>query len=148
MDGCYFCDRLSGQVEVVGGIIYADDQVCAFHASDDEWPAYLGDLVAVPRRHTDGGLAELNEREAQALGLLVARLSRALKVCAGAERAYAECYGEVTPHVHIFVPARYPGAPTAYWRGQVREWPGAPRGDAAQVADLCERLRGYLSSGA
>jgi diadenosine tetraphosphate (Ap4A) HIT family hydrolase len=148
MNGCYFCDRMAGRVEVVGGAIYADDLAFAFHETGDEWPAYLGDLVVVPRRHTGGGLAELTDAEAQALGLLVVRLSRALQVCAGAERAYAECYGEVTPHVHIFVPARYPGAPPEYWRGNVRNWPAAPRGDVAQVAALCERLRTQLSRGA
>jgi histidine triad (HIT) family protein len=148
MEGCYFCDRMAGRVEVVGGIIYADDQVFAFHDTSNEWPTYLGDLVVAPRRHTGGGLAELNETEARALGSLVARLSRALKVCAGAERAYAECYGEVTPHVHIFVPARYPAAPPEYWRWNVRDWPAAPHGDAEQVAALCERLRMYLSNDA
>jgi len=146
MEGCYFCDRIAGRIELVGGLIYADDQVVAFHETSDQWPAYLGDLVAVARRHTGGGLAELTEPEAQALGSLVARLSRALKIGAGAERAYAECYGEVTPHVHIFVPARYPGAPPEYWRWNVRDWPAAPRGNRAEVVALCERLRTYLST--
>jgi len=39
---------------------------------------------------------------------------------------------------------RYPGTPREYWGVRVDEWPGAPRGDLEEIADLCERLRNGL----
>ena len=98
-----------------------------------------------PRRHTPG-LAELTDEEAQALGLLVARLSRALKESEGAEHVYAFVLGDRVPHLHVHLVPRYPGAPPEYWGVRVDEWPGAPRGDADAVHALCLRLRRYLTT--
>jgi hypothetical protein len=39
---------------------------------------------------------------------------------------------------------RYPGMPREYWWTRVEEWPEAPRGGAAEVAELCARIRETL----
>lgn len=142
MSECLFCDLATGAVEPAGGVIYADDLVVASHPCDDE-PTYLGTVYAQTRRHVRS-LAELNDQEARAMGLLLARLSRAVKACTGAEHVYAEFYAEVVPHVHILVVARYTGTPSEYWRWRVTEWPQAPRGSRDEVADLARRLREHL----
>jgi diadenosine tetraphosphate (Ap4A) HIT family hydrolase len=96
------------------------------------------------RRHAPS-FAELTPAEAQAVGLLIARLSRALKECAGADHVYAFFYGDYVPHLHVHVFARYPGTPEEYWRERVDEWSESPKGGADEVAALCQRLRGYLA---
>ena len=47
------------------------------------------------------------------------------------------------PHLHLHLIPRYPGAPREYWGMRVDEWPDAPRGEAAEIAALCEQLRAY-----
>jgi diadenosine tetraphosphate (Ap4A) HIT family hydrolase len=142
---CLFCNIQQGRVPLAGGPIYEDDLVFAQHAEFGEEPAYLGQLAIQTRRHTPD-FAELTACEAQAIGLLIARLSQALKICTGAEKVYVEFYAEVTPHLHTFLTARYPGTPAEYLRWRVKEWPDAPRGGADAVAALCERLRATLAA--
>jgi histidine triad (HIT) family protein len=143
---CLFCDLATGVTAPVDGLIYADDLVVASHASPDadDKPEYLGYVYAQTRRHARS-LAELSDEEARAMGLLLTRLSRAIKVCAGAEHVYAEFYAEVVPHVHILVVARYAGTPTEYWRWRVTEWPQAPRGGRKEIAELARRLREHIA---
>jgi len=119
--------------------------VYAGHAQirEGQSTAYLGYLMAETKRHAPG-LADLTDAEAQALGLLVARLSRALKACEGAEHVYAFVLGDGVPHVHVHVVPRYPGAPREYWGVHVDEWPDAPHGGSQEMAALCARLREYL----
>ena len=81
-----------------------------------------------------------------AIDLLSTRLSRALKACLGVDHTYTVYYAEDVPHFHVLLMARYPGTPEAFWRGNVYDWPAAPRGDAAQVAALCDQLRERLQA--
>jgi histidine triad (HIT) family protein len=140
---CLFCQIQQGLVPVAGGPVYEDELVYASHYSHDGEPMYLGHLVVQTRRHVPT-FAELTDAEAQATGLLVTHLSRALKTCVGAERTYVVFFGEVVPHLHVLLTARYPGTPPEYWRSQVYEWPAAPRGGPEEIAALCERLRASL----
>ncbi|HKB48876.1 MAG TPA: HIT family protein [Ktedonobacterales bacterium] len=145
MNKCLFCDIQQGAQLPVGAPIYEDGLVYAHHADFDEGPTYLGHVMVETKRHTPD-FAELTCAEAQAVGLLIARLSSALKVCTNAEKVYATFYGEVTPHLHVHLTARYPGTPAEYLRWNVENWPGAPRGGAEEIAALCERLRAALAS--
>jgi diadenosine tetraphosphate (Ap4A) HIT family hydrolase len=128
-------------------VIYQDEQVYASHAhiAEGQTKTYLGWLVVESRRHIPG-LAELTDDEGQATGLLVARLSRALKAVSGAEHVYALVIGHGVPHLHIHLLPRYPGTPAEYWGMRLDQWPEAPRGDEAAIAGLCDRLRHYLES--
>ena len=141
---CLFCELASGRASTVGGPVYQDALVSAAHVFDEDAPTYLGHLYVQTQRHVRS-LAEVSDAESQALGLLVARLCRALKECAGAEHAYAEFYAEVTPHVHLLVTARYAGTPPEYWRWHVHDWPQAPRGGRKEVVALAERLRAAVA---
>ncbi len=141
---CLFCQIPAGQVAVPGGMIYEDDLVCACHYSQSGTLEYLGYVVAQPKRHART-FAELTDDEARAMGLLIARVARALGDCCGAERAYVEFYGEVTPHLHVFLTARYPGVPSEYWRANLGKWPDAPMGGPEEIAALSARLRTHMS---
>jgi histidine triad (HIT) family protein len=146
---CFICRKHRGEIEVPGGPIYEDDLLYASHIGNPhpqkEQAVYLGYMFVEPRRHAPG-LADLTDVEAQAIGLLVTRLSRALKVTEGAEHIYAFVLGDHVPHLHIHVVPRYPGAPPEYWGNRVDEWPGAPRGGTEEIAALAARLRSYLES--
>ena len=141
---CLFCQIPSGEVAVPGGMIYEDELVCACHYAQGELPEYLGNILVQPKRHAKT-FAELSDDEARAMGLLIARVARALGDCCGAERAYVEFYGEVTPHLHVFLTARYPNTPPDYWRWKIGDWPEAPRGDEQQIAALAGRLRAHVA---
>lgn len=145
MDECLFCRIQQGLIPVAGGPIYEDERVYAHHFHTDAWPAYLGHLLLETTRHTPD-FAELTACESQAIGLQVARLSKALKACTGAEKVYVTFYGEATPHLHIHLTARYPDAPAEYLRGNVEDWPAAPKGNWDDVAALSQRLRSFLSN--
>lgn len=51
---CLICRKHRGEVSAPGGAIYQDDLVYAGHAHIPEGPstAYLGYLMAEPKRHT------------------------------------------------------------------------------------------------
>lgn len=145
MDGCFFCDQQAGRRALTGGVIYGDEWVCATHMVDAAGPSYLGYLAVQTRRHVHHW-ADLTDAEAMGIGLLSTRLSRALKACLGVDHTYTLYYAEVVPHFHVLLTARYPGTPEAFWRGNVYDWPQAPRGDAAQVAALCDQLREWFQA--
>jgi histidine triad (HIT) family protein len=142
---CFVCRKHRGEIAVPGGPIYEDELAYAGHVfPEGQSSVYLGWLVAEPKRHA-AGLADVTDKEAQALGLLVARLSRALKAVAGAEHIYSLVLGHHVPHLHIHVIPRYHGTPEEYWGMRVDEWPGAPQGGPTEIAGLCERIRAYLA---
>jgi len=144
VENCWICNLQQGRAPVPGGAIYEDDLVYAHHAHFGEGPDYLGDLVMETKRHTPD-FASLTPAEAQAAGSLIARLSSALKACTGAEKVYVTFYGEATSHLHVFLTARYPGAPAEYLRWNAKDWPDAPRGDEGEIAALSQRLRDALA---
>lgn len=145
---CFICRKHRGAEAVPGGPIYQDDLVYVSHAapSGDE-QAYLGWCLVEPRRHAPG-LADLADEEGRVIGLLVARLSRALKAELDAEHVYAFVLGHHVEHLHVHVIVRHPGAPREYWGVRVDEWPDAPRGDETRVAALVARLRARLEADA
>ena len=144
---CFICRKHRGEVSVPGGAIFEDDLIYVGHAQirEGQTTCYLGYLMVEPKRHVPG-LANLTDIEAQMLGLMVARLSRALKASERAEHIYAFVLGDLVPHLHVHVVPRYPGAPREYWGIRVDEWPEAPRGGAEEITALCARLRETLES--
>jgi len=144
MQACLFCSIQRGLIPVVGGSLFEDELVYAHHFHIGEEPTYLGHLLLETKRHTPD-YADLTAAEAHAIGLLITRLSRALKACTGADKVYAVFYGEVIPHLHVHLTARYPGTPDEYLRAKIEDWPDAPRGKVDEVAALCSRLRAWLA---
>ena len=141
MENCLFCDVQRSQPSAT--VVYEDALAYVYHPTDDA-PGYLGHLILIPRRHAPD-YASLTCQEAQAIGTLTTRISRALKSSADAEKVYAVFYGEVTPHLHIHLTARYPETPADYLRWNVEDWPDAPRGGPDATAALCGRLRAMLA---
>ncbi|HZR44132.1 MAG TPA: HIT domain-containing protein [Ktedonobacteraceae bacterium] len=142
---CFICRKHRGEITIPGGAIYEDNLVYAGHVRTNQGAIYLGYLIAELKRHAPG-LAEQTDEEAQATGLLVARLSRALKACVGAEHIYSFVLGDHVPHLHIHLIPRYPGAPREYWGVHVDEWPDAPHGNDEEIATLCQQLRDHLNN--
>ncbi len=144
MEACPFCITDRDLPSTRGGIVYEDNFVDAYHYCQDEGPGYLGRLLLKTKRHAPG-FADLTEAEAQAVGLALARLSSALKICTGAEKVYVEAYCEVVPHLHLLLTARYPGLPQEYWRWNISDWPQAPSGGPDEINALCDQLRAHLA---
>ncbi len=145
MEDCLFCNIQRGLTPLIGGPLYEDDLVFAHHFHVGEGPTYLGHLLLETKRHTPG-FADLTSAEARAVGLLTTRLSSALRACTGAEKVYSVFYGEVTPHLHVHLTARYHDTPAEYLRWKIEDWPGAPRGNTEEIAALCARLRASLAN--
>jgi len=132
-------------LSVRGGIIHEDDLVYAGHLlPSDLIEVYLGYVMIEPKRHVTG-LGELTNEEAAALGVLVNRLSRALKDSEGAEHVYSFVLGDEVPHLHIHLVPRYPDTPREYWGVRASQWPDAPRGGVDDITAVCDRLRQALS---
>lgn len=144
-DDCLICRKQRGEFHVPGSAIYCDDLVYSSHAhfQGGAKTAYLGWLVVEARRHVPD-LADLTDAEGQAVGLLVTRLSRALRMLQGAEHVYAFVVGHGVPHLHVHLLPRYPGTPREYWGMRIDEWPQAPRGSQTEIEILCARIRAYL----
>jgi len=142
---CLVCKKHRGEVKVPGGAIYEDDLLYASHAliPEGEQETFLGALLVEPKRHA-AALEDLTDEEAQAVGLLLARLSRALKAAVGAEHVYLFRFGHHVDHLHLWLLPRYPGTPREYWGIKVDEWPDAPHGGLAEIEALCEKVRQEL----
>ena len=147
---CFVCRKHRDRGELMpGGPVVEDDLALVTHIvtgqamGGDGTTAYLGHLFVEPRRHAPG-LPDLTSAEARSIGWWSAQASRALRDVAGAEHVYSAVIGDGVPHLHVHLMPRYPGTPREYWWTRLSEWPGAPRGDAATIADLVQRLRTYL----
>lgn len=142
---CLVCRKHRDQVTVAGGAIYEDEILFVSHAQlwGEEPKRYLGYVFIEPRRHV-AELADLSEAEAEAMGLLAARLARALMHTEGAEHIYAFVIGDGVPHVHMHLVGRYPGAPREFWGIRVDEWPEAPHGSEREIAEVASRVRCFL----
>ncbi len=143
---CLVCSKHRGEVAVPGGIIYEDDLISISHAQliGEEKAHYLGHVFVEAKRHVPE-LADLTEQEAQRSGLWISRVAQALLQVEGMEHVYSFFIGDGMPHVHVHVIGRRPGAPREYWGLKVDEWPGAPRGGEAEIAQVADRLRAYLN---
>jgi diadenosine tetraphosphate (Ap4A) HIT family hydrolase len=140
---CLYCDGVHLRAQAPARVVYEDDRFYVAHPLDEDEPTYLGSLMTVTKRHVPS-FADLTVGEAQALGLLLSRISRALKAVTGAGHAYAYFFGEGFHHLHVFTVARYDDMPAAYVRLDVERWPEAPRGEAAAVEALCAGIRADL----
>ncbi len=142
---CLVCRKHRGEVTAPGGLIFADDLISIYHAQlwGEEKDHYLGHIFVESNRHVPQ-LADLNEQEAQAIGLWTSRVAKALLQVEGMEHVYSFYIGDGVPHVHVHVIGRRPGAPREYWGSKVDDWPEAPRGGEAEITQVADRLHVYL----
>ena len=142
---CLVCRKHKGKIIVPGGVIYENKLIFVSHALlwKDEKEHYLGHIFVEPKRHV-AELADLDEQEAQILGLYTSRVAKALLHTEGMEHIYSFVIGDGVPHIHVHVIGRYPGAPREYWGSKVDEWPDAPKGDGQKIAEVATRVRNFL----
>lgn len=133
---CPICQKQAGHGPLVGPVVHQDELVHVAHRADGA----LGYLFVETRRHV-AQLDELTDAEAAAVGRVTTHLARALRAELDVEHVHTFVAGLAVPHFHQHVFVRHPGTPDAHpwWQ----PWPGAPRGDAAE---LTSRLRRHLSS--
>jgi histidine triad (HIT) family protein len=148
VEECYVCTKHRAMSVVPGGVIAADEHAVVSHLplttpTQCRAAVYLGHLIVEPRRHV-AELGGLDPDEAASVGRLSALGSRALQDSEGAEHVYAAVIGHGVEHLHLHLIARYPGTPREFWWTRVDEWPEAPRGDAAAVIALADRLRAAM----
>jgi len=130
---CFACTKHRQGLGAPGGVLYEDRLVYAGHAfseRDSSRPAYRGLLVVEPKRHL-AGLGDMDDEEAAAIGRLVNRLARTLKLLAGADHVYSWVMGHRVAHLHVLVAPRYPGTPPEYRGTRLSSWPDAPLVDPA-----------------
>jgi histidine triad (HIT) family protein len=141
---CFICDKQARGDDVPGGVLHLDDVVYAGHTHPLEAPdAALGYLMVEPRRHV-ARFGDLTDEEAAHLGVVVNRLSRALRDVASVEHVYAFAFGDRVPHLHVHLAPRYPGAPPelhGLGAVHIQRSPAVPRGGRAAIDELCDRLR-------
>lgn len=143
-ESCFICDKHAGRIQTAGVTIFEDKYVYVGHIDRQGKPNYLGHIMVDLKRHVPT-LADLTFDEAQAFGVAIARVSRALKEVVQAEHIYALVSGNSVPHLHIHLVARYPNTPREFWGpNEVYDWEQAPMGDNQQVIKLCEKLKVVL----
>ena len=139
---CLICEKHRRGDAAGGGILYEDDLVYAGHVFGNA-PAYRGWLVLEPKRHA-GGLGDLTDDEACAVGRLTNQAARALKEVASAEHVYAFVFGDGVPHLHVHLAPRYENTPLEFWGARLNNWPDAPRVEGQEMRALVSTLRAHL----
>ncbi|MED4018803.1 HIT family protein [Sutcliffiella cohnii] len=145
-ESCFICNKHAGNIETAGVTIYEDEFVYVGHMDRNGKPNYLGHIMIDLKRHAPT-LAEMTMEEAAAFGMIMAKVSKALKDSENAEHIYSFVTGDAVPHLHMHLVARYPNTPKEYWGPwDVYNWDGAPMGDNNDVISLCNRLKVYMEN--
>ncbi|WP_312099541.1 HIT family protein [Niallia sp.] len=145
-ESCFICNKHAGNIETSGVRIYEDDYVYVGHIDRKGKPNYLGHIMIDLKRHTPS-LADMTVEEAKSFGVIMARVSKALKESENAEHIYSLVSGNTVPHLHMHIVARYPNTPKEHWGPmEVYDWQDAPMGDNNQVVKLCNRIKLYLEN--
>ena len=136
--GCLVCAKHRREIVIPGGSIHQDDLVYVGPRAPpvDGSVTYLGYVMVETRRHTSG-VSDLTRLESRAVGECVTRVARALTAVVQAEHVYAFVLGDDIQHFHEHVVGSYVGTPRQFWGFRADQWPGAPRGDAESVMNLC-----------
>jgi histidine triad (HIT) family protein len=104
---CFICRKHRGrEAAPPGGYLYADAHWLVCHAPATF--AVPGQVFLEARRHWLD-LAAMPAEEASTYGVLLQRLSAAIKRTTGAERVYVLTMIEDVPHFHAWVIPRLPG---------------------------------------
>ncbi|RFB13614.1 HIT family protein [Bacillus sp. HNG] len=144
MEDCFICKKHNGLIQTAGETIYEDELVYVGHIDHNGEDSYLGHIMIDLKRHAPT-LADLTIEEAKAFGIIMARVSNALKESEQAEHIYSFVSGNAVPHLHMHIVPRYPNTPIEFWGPMaVYDWPQAPMGNNEQIVQICRRLKGAL----
>lgn len=143
---CFICDKHENKIDTAGVKIFEDESVYVGHIDRNGKPNYLGHIMIDLKRHAPT-MADMTPDEARAFGVVMARVSKALKEAEGAEHIYAVVSGNSVPHLHMHVIARYPDTPEQFWGPfDVYDAPNAPMGTNDEVIALCNRIKTHMES--
>ncbi|MCM2980371.1 HIT family protein [Niallia circulans] len=143
---CFICDKHKGIIKTAGIPIYENEYVYVGHIDRKGKGSYLGHLMIDLKRHIPT-LAEMTNDEAKAFGLIISRVSKALKETENAEHIYALVSGNSVPHLHLHLIARYPNTPERYWGPtELYDWPEAPIANEEEMSSLCKKIKNYLAN--
>ncbi len=146
MKDCFICQKHAGNIQTAGTVIYEDDTLYVGHIDQAGKPSYLGHIMIDLKRHAPT-LGDMTIEEAQAFGVMMARVSKALLASEKAEHVYSLVSGNSIPHLHMHLVPRYPNTPEQYWGPfDVYGWEEAPMGDNDEVTALCLRIKTYLEN--
>jgi Diadenosine tetraphosphate (Ap4A) hydrolase and other HIT family hydrolases len=144
MEDCFLCQKHKGIINLDGLKIYEDEHVFIYHLDPKEGQVYLGYIFIELKRHI-GGLEDMNDEEACAVGRMLQRVSFVYKNNFDIEHIYSHVIGNNIPHLHIHIIPRYKGAPREFWGLKTDEWEGAPHGGREKVEEFCTSLGQRLS---
>lgn len=143
---CFICNKHTGGIQTSGVKIYEDEFVYVGHIDKGGKPSYLGHIMIDLKRHVPS-LGDMTLEEAKAFGMIMARVSNAIRKTESAEHIYAAVSGNSVPHLHMHIIPRYPNTPEEYWGPwEVYDWPEAPFGKNEEIIQVCERVTQYLES--
>lgn len=146
VSACFICNKHAGDLPASNLKIYEDEYVYAGHIDRDGQPNYLGHIMIDLKRHA-ASLADMTMEEARSFGMMMTKLSKALKDSEQAEHIYAYVMGDAVPHLHMHLVPRYPGTPKEHWGpNAVYDWNAAPMGEENEVYNLCARIKQHLEN--
>lgn len=105
----------------------------------DGTPANKGHLLIESIRHIVDP-ADLNDEEAQGLGLLIRDAIVLVRRHLEAEQAYVFRLNEKVAHFHVHIVPRYKETPTEYMGYKIMDWADFPKLDLAEVKHLSRKL--------
>jgi diadenosine tetraphosphate (Ap4A) HIT family hydrolase len=94
-----------------------------------------------PKRHIPY-ITDLDGSEAVTLGLVLARVTSAMRAAAGADLAYVYVFGDRVPHLHLNLAPHRNGDALRGGPGLLE--PGAPEADLVTHADVAAAVRQTL----
>lgn len=138
---CLVCGEVNGEIPVPGGHLERNEHVAVFQCpiiapATEVFPGYL---FVVTGRHVPG-FSDIDNDEAAAVGIAIARWSRALEN-AGAEHVYVIRVGHGVEHLHVHLVPRWPGTPDDVSWMHVDDWAGARRVDSTGAVRFVAELR-------
>jgi len=144
---CPICAKHRGEGPLVGPKVWEDEHLLIFHRPvGEDGTTVLGYLYVETRRHVPY-LADLTDREAEAVGRVVRRAAVALRTELAADFVFSAVVGMGIAHFHQHLFVRHADTPAKYGWMAGDQWPDAPRGTAPMIVGLCNRLRTYLDEG-
>ncbi|HET8640716.1 MAG TPA: histidine triad (HIT) protein [Pseudonocardiaceae bacterium] len=144
-EACTICAKHRGDGPLKGPLVWTGEHVIVYHRpTDEDGTAVLGHLFIETIRHAPY-LDSLTDPEAADVGVSAARLARGLRAELSAEHVFAAVIGTGVPHFHQHLIARHPGTPAEIGWLASHDWPDAPRGTEADLAELCRRLATHLT---
>jgi diadenosine tetraphosphate (Ap4A) HIT family hydrolase len=142
------CAKFRGEGALAGPWIWQDTLVRVSHVQPEPGRSVvLGHLIIDACRHAaylDGRCDE----EAAAVGLAARDAARALRAELDPAFVHAAVINTSWEHFHQHVYVRHRDTPDNYQWHRADEWPSAPHGVAATVAELSRRLAAHFPGSA